>query len=286
MDFVRINFDKELIRGAKTYNEKVGRWWLGQAGNSAHGYAYRKIADYIRALYPASPRLVIDYGCGPGHLLVRMMRRFTNSRFIGLDGSSLQLNLAEKRLLTIGRECLNQVTLMQTRLPNFDLDIPKADLVIFAFPNICPHSEEQPYYDKHGYRHRGDASVARYLAKAREPNPEDETVTCSDDELFDSLMTGKVISRNLRGLLKRGGLCVRIEYANAPRHELSDLVRLRWAFEDGSLSASFNGRKSERLFTLLHSDYYRSGVIEDVYHQTRDESDKTGGYFISVLRAV
>ncbi|MGD0310308.1 MAG: hypothetical protein ABSC02_13600 [Acidobacteriota bacterium] len=46
------------------------------------------------------------------------------------------------------------------------------------------------------------------------------------------------------------------------------------------------GVESDPWFCVLASRYYRSGVMEDVYHQSRDECNRLGGYFINVLRAL
>jgi hypothetical protein len=40
------------------------------------------------------------------------------------------------------------------------------------------------------------------------------------------------------------------------------------------------------LFKLRGNVFRRSSVILDVYHQTKDPSDKTGGYFITEFSAV
>ena len=94
------------------------------------------------------------------------------------------------------------------------------------------------------------------------------------------------ISFNLRQLLIRDGICVRIEYATMQRHELSRDELMRVAFEEGSLDIDVEGRKPRQWFRLLASTYFRSRVLEDVYQQTADERDKNGGYLITVLRAI
>ncbi|HPK01749.1 MAG TPA: methyltransferase domain-containing protein [Candidatus Sumerlaeota bacterium] len=280
-----INFDRELTKGQRTYDRAVGEWWLDRSTDGAHTRAYRKIARQIRERIAREPREIIDYACGPGSLLVRLARQFPESRLIGIDGSRKMVEAARARLAAQGRPIAARTEILYSNLPNFALPL-QADLVIFAFPNICPNADVQPYYDRHGARHREDVKVARALAKAREPDPEDETVTQTPEELFMALIDAKVISRNLRKLLRKGGTCVRIEYANAPREEMTDLVRMRLDFEAGSLARAFGGARAERLFRLREVSYTRSRVIEDVYHQTRDEGDRVGGYLISTLTAI
>ena len=280
-----IDFDKELTKGGKVYNKQVGHWWCQQACDSAHAYAYRNIAERVRSLFDSEPRTIVDYACGPGNLLSRVCLRFPESRFVAVDGSSFMLKVARYRLKRLGRGILKRVTLVQSKLPNFSLPEYKADLLIYAFPNIVATVDEQPYYDRHGYKKRKDASAARYLSRAREKDPDEETMTDEPEVLYDSLLTAKVISRNLRGLLKRGGICVRVEYSNGRLDELSRLNRQRSAFEDGSLK-KVKGYRPKRLFKLLDSTYYRSKVMEDVYHQTQDHTDRSGGYMINILRAI
>lgn len=283
--YKEIDFDKELSKGGKVYNKKVGQWWYQQAHDSAHVYAYRNIADQVRSLFTQEPRLIIDYACGPGNLLSRLCLRFPESRFVAIDGSSFMLRVARDRLKRLGRGVPGRVTLVQSKLPNFSLPEYKADLLLFAFPNIVATTDEQPYYDQHGYRKAKDAAAARYLSRARDKDSGEEKDQHDPDVLCDSLLTAKVISRNIRGLLKKGGICLRVEYANGRLDQLSRLAQQRSAFEEGSLK-KVKGYKPKQLFKLLHSSYFRSRVMEDVYHQTRDKTDQKGGYLINVLRAI
>ena len=284
MNHRNINFDRELNRGRKAYEGKVGHWWNAQALDASHQYAYRNIANFIRSALPKSTGFIIDYACGSGHILSRLPQRFSRSRFLGLDGSSLMLNLAKRRIARQGKTALEQTSFQQTLLPNFSLPREKADAVVFIFPNIVVSSQEENGYQGRGYKK--DAAVARYLAAAREPDPEDETETDDEDSLYDTLMDDKQISRNLRILLKPGGLCLRAEYSNAHRREFTRLVRQRKAFEEGSLATPVDGTIPEQLFRYIRSRYFRSKVVEDVYHQTLDKEDKEGGYNITLLKAL
>jgi hypothetical protein len=99
-------------------------------------------------------------------------------------------------------------------------------------------------------------------------------------------MTDRVISRNLRLLLKKGGECFKVDYANAHRDELSHLTQMRSLFVEGALEEPVKDLRSEAFFRYVSNKFYRSQVILDVYHQTKDPSDKTGGYFISEFKAI
>ncbi len=284
MDYRKIDFDQELDTGPKTYNKTLGKWWLNQSKNRTHGYAYLKIAEHISSFFGHPPKRIIDYGCGAGHMLTRLYHRFPNSRITGIDGSSLMLEVASKRLQYLGRGWKQRVELIETELPDFSLPGGKADALLFVFPNIVP--PEEPEEEDEDLHHAGDLAVAEYLAQAREPDPEEETIDDDEETLSDSLLTDNVIARNLRGLLKKGGVCVRADYANAPRDELTELVQQRLAFQEGSLAEPVNGFRASQLFTMVGSTYCRSKVLDDVYHQTRDETDKEGGYLISTLVAI
>ena len=67
---------------------------------------------------------------------------------------------------------------------------------------------------------------------------------------------------------------------------LSELTNWRSFFTEGALDKEVKGEKAEVFFKYLRNDFRRSQVILDVYHQTKDESDKSGGYFISTFKAV
>ena len=135
--------------------------------------------------------------------------------------------------------------------PDFSLPGGKADALLFVFPNIVP--PEEPEEEDDDLHHTDDLAVAEYLAQAREPDPEEETVEDDEETLSDSLLTDHVISRNLRGLLKKGGVCVRADYANAPRNELTELVQQRLAFQEAS-----SGRTGQR--SQGYSAFYRGGI--------------------------
>lgn len=280
-----INFDAELTK-KKAYDRVVGDWWERRSYDSSHVYAYRNIVQFAAALRRPRPRVIVDYACGSGALLTRLARRFTSSKVIGIDGSKKMLERARLRLNRLDRDARGRVELMHTRLPDFELPGEMADMVLFAFPNIVAVKADQPYYDRHGYKNKADRAVARYLSAAREPDPEEETVTEDAETLFDMMMSERVVARNLRRIVKEDGVCIRVDYSGDEREELTELVQARFAFEDGSLANPYGGKRADQLFRMVKSAYFRSKVIEDVYHQTKDETDNEGGYVISVLEPV
>lgn len=298
---LHFDFTRALARGHVSYDATVGSWWESQSADEAHKRAYRHAAEYTRdSLKKAKIKapLIVDYACGGGHFLLELARLIPDARIVGLDGSQKLLGLTLARCEAAGVSAAllagdkafvsggPRVRLVQTKLPNFKLPTGKADAVAFVFPNIAPGPSDQPVYDRNGYLNRGDAAVAKLLARFREMDPEDEVTTEKPALLFDGYMTERVLSRNIRGLLKPKGLWIKVDYANALRSELTDLSQWRCLFSECALEIPIKGLKSEVLFKLRDNVFRRSSVILDVYHQTKDPSDKTGGYFITEFAAV
>jgi SAM-dependent methyltransferase len=295
---LQFDFNRALARGHACYDASIGKWWENQAANSSHQRAYRHIAEYVRERIQKtkirSP-LIVDYACGGGFVLLQLAKLLPEARLVGLDGSRKMWSLAQARCEAGGisaarlssREAFAaqgpQVRLVQTRLPDFNLSAGKADAAVFVFPNIAPSHRDQPVYDRHGYKNRADAAIAKMLARFKEMDPEDEVVNDDAETLFDGYMTERVLSRNIRGLLKPGGLWFKVDYANALRKELSELSQWRCLFAEGALEVPIKDRRCERLFALRDNIFRRSRVILDVYHQTKDKSDRTGGYFMTLF---
>lgn len=272
---MRIKFDQQLTRGIEAYEDVLGRWWFGQSSNEAHRRAYRRVANYIAASFQDSPGVIVDYACGVGNLLCRLANRFPHSRLIGLDGSSYLLTLAQRRLSREAQGTLVRVSFVRMVLPNFSLGL-KANLVVFAFPNLVPGTARDLQGQVESRLAPEDSAAARAMAEGT------DEVDCTHRELVQRRM----VSQNLRGLLCKGGHCVRVEYASMRRDEMTRAELLRAAFEEGSSEADAAGRPRRPWFRVLASAYFRSGVIEDVYHQTKNARDRRGGYQITVLRAV
>jgi SAM-dependent methyltransferase len=253
-----------------SYNDEVGRWWLERSAEAAHRRAYRNIADFIKDSFARPPGMIVDYACGAGNLLALLSCRFPHSKLVGLDGSLLLLGSALQRFTRLPRSCSRRISLIETSLPNFDLLRGKADLVIFCFPNMVPSFAEEKQ-EWGSWLDKNDREIAGNLAF-----PEDPYI----------LEQSRCISLNLRRLLARDGICVRVEYATVQRHELSLPELTQVSFEEGSLDYEAEGILPRQWFRLLASAYFRSKVLEDVYQQTADERDRNGGYLITVLRAV
>jgi|WetSurMetagenome_2_1015567.scaffolds.fasta_scaffold86188_1 hypothetical protein len=268
-----------------SYNDTVGDWWLKRSADRAHQRAYGNIANFIRKSIPCDPGLILDYACGAGNLLSLLCRRFPHSLLVGLDGSSLLLDLAEKRLSGLPRGCTRRISLIETSLPGRISLRERAELVVYCFPNMIPSRTEEKMRGPGFHLCKQDQKIARSLARAREPGDDDCDLP-KPQIIRRTLEYGRSVSKSLRSLLVQGGICVRAEYATTRRHEWSPLELLQVSFEEGSLITALDGTKIRPWFRVLASAYFRSRVLEDVFQQTEDERDKNGGYLITVLRAI
>jgi hypothetical protein len=255
-------------------------WWLARARDAAHRRAYRQIAAFAAAHAPRRPvpRLIIDYACGPGLLIRELHRVFPAARIVGLDESASAIAAAES-VLTEAGIADGRVSLRRLALPAYPIrGLPPADLVFFSFPDF----------------RGGDtrANLAHWRARCpadwdaggdlrRRWRQEAEQGVPPRRETFFKRVAG----RNLRQLCRPGGRIVRVEYSNCTRAGMDEvtLAEMRWT--EGCLSAP-DGDPRHVLSRERASRYVRSGVMRDVYLQTRAADDREGGYLITVLDAV
>jgi SAM-dependent methyltransferase len=249
---LQVDFEKELRTNFTGYNIPLTRWWNIRACNKSHCNAYRNIANYVITQIDPVPSLVIDYGCGTGR----------------------------------APNLLNRIKLLKAPLPSKLLLSKSADLVTFTFPHILSNLYNLDFNSFLEFLTFSEIEHAMILAEGRGVEDVSKEYTDEDPDLLRSLLVNRVISKNLRSLVKRGGYCVRVEYANARREEFTNVFQKRFSFQEGSLDNSLSNLKVQQLFELVRSEYHRSKVIEDTYEQTGDESDKKGGYWISLLKAL
>ena len=292
------DFDN-LLNTADAYDSEIGEWWINQTKNKSHQKAYENLAKSISHYYKENkikiPKFIVDYACGNGALMVALAKVFPKATIVGIDGSKKLLknfikahpgkaDIVSKKNLFV--EDHLQFHLIPSNLPNFSLPKEKADLVVLCFPNLIADNNDLEVFNKNGYGNLKDNAVAEMLARFREMDPEDEVQAYDKEELFDELMTQKVFSRNLRKLLKKGGMHVRVEYANALREDLTYLTNTRSLFCEGALQDSVKDKKATPLFAFQDSEYYESKVIMDVYAQTQDKDDTSGGYHINYFKGI
>ncbi|MDE3040296.1 MAG: class I SAM-dependent methyltransferase [Nitrospirota bacterium] len=272
----KIDFTQTLASGLGAYNSNVGQWWVNKTRNAAHAAAYLNIASHIVQCAQREKGLIIDYGCGTGLLMKRLVDVLPAWKFLGIDGSTAMLRGAETwaRIKRIGRPASIEFRL--AKLPDFSVSAPKADIIVFTFPNIVSVASERRQFEE---VFRNDRDVAGLLAMKQE---EGEGI----EPLYDSLFMSRVVARNLRFLLRKGGLCIRVDYSQGARDELCRFDQVATLFEEGSLSAKQSRLQAEKFFKLLYSQYYPSPVIRDVYDQTKDKDFLEGGYLVSLLQAI
>ncbi len=271
-----IDFDKTLADGLGAYNRKVGQWWVGQTRNKAHEAAYKNIASHVVRCAPKKSGLLVDYACGTGLIMKQLVKALPAWTFLGIDGSKVMLSVAETWAGAKRKKRLAAIEFCCAKLPDFSASATQADVIVFAFPNIVSGPSERRQAEK---RFPKDRDLARLLARKQEKGKK-------ADELFDQLLMSRMVSRNLRRLLRKGGLCVRVDYSQAERHELRRFDLLSTLFEEGSLNTTQAHLRPQKFFKLLSSQYYPSAVILDVYDQTKDQDFLEGGYLVSVLEAI
>jgi SAM-dependent methyltransferase len=283
---VKVDFEKELRTNFRGYNTTLTRWWNIRACNKSHCIAYRNIANYVTTHVDLIPSLVIDYGCGTGRLLGEIAVRFVETKLIGIDGSSAMLKTAKTYLKNKAPDLLNRIKLLKAPLPNRLLLGKRADLVTFTFPHILSNLYDLDLNSFLELLTYSEIENAMILAEDKGMEEVSNEYNDGDPELLQSLLVNRVISKNLRSLVKRGGYCLRVELANARREEFPEIFQKRFSFQEGSLDKSLSDQSVQQPFELVRSEYHRSKVMEDAYEQTGDESDRKGGYWISLLRAL
>ena len=283
---VKVDFEKELRTNFRGYNTTLTRWWNIRACNKSHCIAYRNIANYVTTQVDLIPSLVIDYGCGTGRLLGEIAVRFVDTKFIGIDGSSAMLKTAKTYLKNKAPNLLNRIKLLKAPLPIRLLLGKRADLVTFTFPHILSNLYDLDLNSFLELLTYSEIENAVILAEDKGMEEVSNEYNDEDPDLLQSLLVNRVISKNLRSLVKRGGYCLRVELANARREEFPEIFQKRFSFQEGSLDKSLSDQSLQQPFELVRSEYHRSKVMEDAYEQTGDESDRKGGYWISLLRAL
>ncbi len=217
-----------------------------RASNKSHCNAYRNIAKYVSKRIDPVPSLVIDYGCGNGRLLGALAIRLMETRFIGIDGSSAMLKTAKTYLRKEAPNLLNRIKLLKAPLPTKLLLGKRADLVTFTFPHILSNLYDLELNSFLEFLTYSEIENAVILSGSKGVEDVSKENTDEDPELLQSLLVSRVISNNLRSLVKRGGYCLRVELANARREEFPKVFQKRFSFQEGSLDKSLSNQSVQR----------------------------------------
>ena len=132
----KIDFTKTLASGLGAYNTNVGQWWVNKTRNAAHAAAYRNITNHVVQCAQRESGLIIDYGCGTGLLMKRLVDLLPAWKFLGIDGSKVMLGDAETWAGPKRKGRSASVEFRLAKLPDFSVSTQKADVIVFTFPNI------------------------------------------------------------------------------------------------------------------------------------------------------
>jgi ubiquinone/menaquinone biosynthesis C-methylase UbiE len=85
------------------------------------------VADVV-ASFPDRLGKVVDLGCGPGDIAIRLSRAVATARITGVDGSPAMLALARAALRSAGLQ--SRVSFLEDRIPGVALGVGSFDLVL------------------------------------------------------------------------------------------------------------------------------------------------------------
>lgn len=85
------------------------------------------VADVIKS-FPGQLMNVVDLGCGPGDIAIRLSRSAATARITGVDGSRAMLHIARAALRSAGLE--TRVKLLEGRIPGVALTAASFDVVL------------------------------------------------------------------------------------------------------------------------------------------------------------
>lgn len=88
---------------------------------------YRQIIDHVIAI---NPNTVLDVGCGPGDVILKLAERMKNTKFLGIDPSQNMVDLVNKRSKKRGLEARVGAEIGSSRQLKNDR---KFDMIIASF---------------------------------------------------------------------------------------------------------------------------------------------------------
>ena len=69
-------------------------------------------------LHTTPGALLVDLGCGPGNISLRLLERFTTAHVVGIDGSTAMLQVAEQRRGSLSPAAAARLSFQQQTLPS------------------------------------------------------------------------------------------------------------------------------------------------------------------------
>jgi hypothetical protein len=203
-----------------------------------------------------------------------------NIGFKNLQNAGLEVDFIspEKAFLRRGP----QIRLVCTPLPENRLPSGKVDAALFLFPNLNASKTAFDKIQNQWSKDPASEQTARLFSKLQDENAKKQP---DPDDIYEELVLGAAVAANIRRLLKRGMYWFKVDYTNASRKELQDTDQWQLLFAEAAMDLQIGNLKKRSLFEMIENKYYRSQVIMDVYDQTKDPADRTGGYMITVFRA-
>ena len=88
----------------------------------------QKFVETVRELIPASATTVLDVGCGPGDVMIRLARRCPSLKITGVDGSPAMIQLAAKAVEDSGLS--RTIEVLQGYVPGLPLATDHFDAIL------------------------------------------------------------------------------------------------------------------------------------------------------------
>lgn len=114
------------LDGEEKFGPFTSRLYAGFAGIATRK-VYRQIVAEVNK---ARPTNILDIGCGPGNILMRLAEVLPDSKFMGIDPSPSMVEIARKRVIRRGLS--GRVTVRMGSSRNLDID-SMFDLIISSF---------------------------------------------------------------------------------------------------------------------------------------------------------
>ena len=273
--------------GTSSYDEHEfgATWWLDRAQDAAHSRAYKRVAE-IAAEYAPKKKIqrVLDYACGPGLLIRYLLKTFPQAEVLGLDESESCLN-AIPQVLTRARlgAAKERALPTQVQLPAKE-PLPSAQVGVFCFPDFRG-AENTSRLRLLRKRYPQEWEAAKRFSKWMKGYNK-EIVMPDASEMF----LKRLAHLDLEQAVGKGGLVLRVDYANCERSECEDVYDLAMRQYEGSLRTKDIPEELHDIIQpttkIVFTEYRRSGVMSDVYAQSGDIDDLHGGYLISALRVL
>lgn len=89
----------------------------------------RFVARFSELFGPDFAGEILDLGCGPGNIALRMARMFPSSTVTGVDGSAAMLDIARRRAAAMREEAF-RIRFVESVLPSAVLPMHSADAVV------------------------------------------------------------------------------------------------------------------------------------------------------------